>query len=175
MLSACGAGDKVAEVKKTAEEKVSAVADGADEKAAAIDAFADELESDGGALPVTRTQAECVAQGVVDGIGVDQMKQYGFDAGDDTDSASMDQMQFSEHDAEVTAAAFNECVGFRNQIVQQFTAEFDGLSKKGQRCMRRVLNDAAVEKMLVAELTGGSADKALEPYLSKLTRCAQAG
>lgn len=148
---------------------------GGDEKADAIQALSDSMVSSDAGIPIDRKQADCLAEGIVGGIGVDQLREYGVLAEKEKDVKTLDEVALSPTDAEVTAASMNSCLGFRAQLLDDLTSEFEQLSPRAERCFARTFSDQVVEQILVAELTGKSVDKAMATYEPQIEACVRAG
>ncbi len=147
-LTACGGGD---------EEKASK---------AISDSLMQENEE---SLSVTQEQADCISDGFVDKIGVDQLKEYGV-LTDDLEATDTGDIELSEEDAGKAADSVMDCADFKEMFAQGFGED---LPAEAKECVDTALTDDVVKQFLTG-IFAGSTDGQQE-LQAALSECVAGG
>ena len=131
---------------------------GNDDATAAKNIKASILKEDVAGAELTSKQAGCLANDIVDKIGVDQLQKYGLlDKNLKVDDKLTD-VKLKKKDADSMAGAFTSCVDAEGLIEKQFSQAASGMSDKQQQCIKDVLTKDKVEEILSLTFQGKSAD-----------------
>lgn len=139
---------------------------------ALVDAIAADLVAGntGAVGEITEEQADCVAEGVVDGVGADQLAEYGITA---EDVATIEEVGLSEEDATAVADAMTECVDIEALFLEGMAA--DGtMPQEAVDCIADAIDEDMLTSFLVAGLTGGDPEAAAvenEALMTAVTDC----
>jgi hypothetical protein len=141
-------------------------------------AIADSLmRSDGGTgmMSLEREDAECLADRMVDGIGLDRLKEYGLLREDGTVNENQDftTIEMSTEDAETTVDALFRCTDVMRVVREQMAQTPGAKDPEVQRCLERAVSEQLVRKVLVGMFSGqGSAvgGKLMRPAMRCLMR-----
>ncbi len=127
----------------------------------------------GGATSVTDEQAGCIADGMVERVGVGTLQDYEIL----DDSLSVDQgiedVQMSAADADRVADVFLSCVDVEALVEKQFAAggTAAALSARQQRCVSDAVTDDVIRVILAAGFQGKRND-AYDRLQEEITECA---
>ena len=145
------------------------VAGGGDDKKAE-EAIAKELmSSNDSSFKLEQKQADCIGKGMVDKVGVDQMKEYGMLTDDLKADTSPDSVKMSKDDAEATADVFIDCADIDQLLRDQM--QLGDMDPKIADCVDKALTDDLLHDFLVAIFQGDEADAASANLLEPLTKC----
>ena len=147
-LTACGGGD--------------------DEKAAEA-ISASMMEESDEEFPVDQEQADCVGDGLVDKIGVDQLQEYGMLTDDLEVDTSVGQVTMEQDDAENAADVIVGCIDAEALLGDAFAAD-DSLGEQERECINEVLDEEALTNML-ALMFQGREDEAVNDLMGPLMSC----
>ncbi len=103
-------------------------------------------------------QADCVAGGMVDGIGVDKLKDYGILKDDNTVDTDAQPDDLSADDADAMAGTIVDCVDLGELLADQMGDQFDQLSEDQQKCVTDVFDDETFKGILSATFQGETPD-----------------
>ncbi len=118
---------------------------------------------------VSQSEADCVAAGFVDGIGVDQLKEYGFlTEGEDTPK-NLGDVPMSEGDADAAANAFVDCVDVQQLLTDELPLE--GMDPDVADCVKDALSEDVIRDLLAATFRGDSPDSAAPEVGEQLSAC----
>ena len=95
---------------------------------------------------VTRDQADCVGDGFVDQIGVDQLTEYGILTEDMKAESNIDSVKMSEDDAQSAADVMMDCADVK-QVFQE--AMGDQVPDEIKTCIDKKLSDQVLHDFLV--------------------------
>lgn len=119
---------------------------------------------------VTRDQADCVGDGFVDKIGVDQLKEYGVITEDLKTDGGIDSVKMSKDDAGSAADVMLDCADVKKVFTD---AMGDQVPEEVQSCIDEKLNDEVLHDFLVAvfqdDQSGGQ-----EQLMTALQECVSA-
>jgi hypothetical protein len=147
-LSACGAGDEA-----QAAEAISA----------------SMLEDSDDELSVDEEQADCVGEGLVDEIGIDQLQDYGMLTDDLEVNESVGEVTMEEADADSAAEVIIGCVDAQTMLTEQMGAD-GSMTEEQQECMSEALDDEALTEMF-SLLFQGKEDEATDLLLGPAMSC----
>ena len=136
-LSACGNGDD-----DKAKENIKAAV----------------LEEEGGSLTggtePTEEQADCIADGMVDDVGVEALQEYELL---DEDLEINDQAaptDMAEDDAQALAGVFVDCIDVDEMFADQFNSGEQELTEEQQSCITDAIDEDAMKDGLAASFQG---------------------
>ncbi len=118
---------------------------------------------------VKQSEADCVASGFVDDIGVDQLQEYGILTEDAKTSTTLDEIKMSADDADAAANAFVDCVDVQELLMGSVPLE--GMDPAAVDCVKGVLSDDAVHDLLAATFSAAGADAAAPDMTEALQKC----
>lgn len=122
-------------------------------------------------LSLERDEAECIADGMVDGIGVDQLQEYGMLTEEGTVDQSVGDVKLSRKDAETLTDAMFSCTDVRQMVRKSLAKEMGDQDKAVRACVDKVLTEDALRSMFVAVFSGNS-DDASKELVGPLMNCA---
>ncbi len=170
LLGACG--DKTS--------NSGAGSSGTSDRTSEDQAYVDELtgaiqSSSGQDDSIPKDQAQCWVDDMVDGIGVDKMKQAGFTP--EAMSGNGDQVDFkklSEGDRKVVADSFTECVDLKQVFMESLDSSGQDLTPEMKECFEGI--DWKVIEQSFAEmiLSGDDLDEN-DPAMAPLLGCMMMG
>jgi hypothetical protein len=103
----------------------------AGDRAAAVDVIAQDLLAYPRAEFTSDEEPRCVADAVVDGLGLERLTRVGLDI--DTGKApTLWQPELTEAEGDVVYAAYDDCLDFESSDIERFMA--DGLSRAQAQC-----------------------------------------
>lgn len=157
VLSACGGGGEEAEAK------------------AAISTYLMDQQEEQEVLQLEQGEADCISEDMVDGIGLDKLKEYGFlneDGSVNTDDSVDPEM--AQGDAEVMVDAIFDCADVMTTVRDEMTKSMGNATPEMKQCFDEALTDDLVRGMLVASFTGKE-DEASQELTEPLMKCALGG
>lgn len=131
-------------------------------------------------LTLTQEQADCMANGMVNGLGVAQLQEYGvIDAnGVPVDSGMDDTVMSPEHATTMVDAMFT-CVDFVAYMQESMAAEMEtGDNPEIAACIQEALSNLSEEdwkQAMVDSLSGVAEEQAMESLFGPLMACAFMG
>jgi hypothetical protein len=156
VLSACGNGDDD-EAKKNI-------------KAAVLE---DETSLTGGAKP-TEEQADCIADGMVDDVGVETLQEYELLDKDLKINEDADPKDMSEDDADALAGVFVDCIDVEEMFAAQFDSGEQELPDEQKECIKDAIDEDAMKAGLSASFQGKE-DEGFTEMQSKMMECVMGG
>jgi hypothetical protein len=155
-LSACGNGDD-----DKARENI---------KAAVLE---DETDLTGGAKP-TEEQADCIANGMVDDVGVDTLQEYdllndNLEINDDADPTDM-----KAEDADALAGVFVDCIDVEEMFAAQFDSSEQELTDDQKSCITDAIDEEAMKDGLSASFQGEE-DEGFTAMQEEMMGCVMGG
>jgi hypothetical protein len=127
------------------------------------------MSSSDSGLGVTRSEADCVAAGFVDDIGVDRLKTYGVLTKDAQAAKTPGDVKMSEGDADAAASAFVDCVDVQQLMLKSFP--LDGMDQSVADCVKKQFNDTAIHDFLAAGFRGEDRSSAAPEMLTAAQKC----
>lgn len=144
-----------------------------DEKAAsAISASIVKSQEGGGAgdmFAMEKPEADCIGTGFVDGIGVEQLQEYGVLTEDLESADSMTSVEMSTEDAESAADTLFECTDVSEMMSQAF-AQAGNIDDKTRTCLEEALSDEVLREMFTL-MFSGKQDAASQLATQPMTEC----
>lgn len=143
-LSACGGDD---------EEASKAISDSI-------------VDSNSETFKVTRDEADCVGDGLVEEVGVEKLTEYKIITEDLKAGEGLDGVEMSQGDAEATASTMSECADIR----ELFTSALGELPEETKSCIDENLSDEVLNEFLVA-LFMNDQEAGAQDMMSSLQEC----
>ena len=133
-------------------------------------AIADSImkASDSG-LAVKQSEADCIAGGFVDDIGVDKLKKYGILTEDGKTDESLSDVKMSADDADAAASAFVDCVDVQELLNDQM--QLDSMDAATAACVKEAFSDDVMHDVLAATFQGEDPSTAAPDMVTKLQEC----
>jgi PBP1b-binding outer membrane lipoprotein LpoB len=119
-------------------------------------------------------EADCIANGMVDGIGVDQLKEYGFLKDDGTVNEKAETPKMNEEDSKTMVNSMFDCTDVMGTMREQLQKSLGNQPAKVKDCFNEKLTEDAVRGMLTATFEGDQ-NKAGQELLGPLMECTAAG
>lgn len=143
---------------------------GQDEEAASK-AISDSIVSNNDStFEVTREEADCVGDGMVEDIGVDKLTEYGILTEELKANENLDEADMSEGDAGSAADVMTECADIR----ALFTSAMGELPEEARQCVDDNLTDEVLRDFLTA-LFMNEQQKGQEQMMGALQECLSLG
>jgi len=155
-LSACGNGDDD-EAKKNI-------------KAAVLE---DETSLTGGTKP-TEEQADCIADGMVDDVGVETLQDYDLLDKDLKINDDANPTDMKEDDADALAGVFVDCIDVEEMFAAQFESGDQDLPEDQQECIKDAIDEDAMKDGLSASFQGEE-DEGFTEMQTKMMECVTGG
>lgn len=152
LVSACGSGDD----EQAAQAISDSIMEGQD--GAAADVFTMERE-----------EADCIGQGFVDEIGVDQLQEYGF-LTEDLDAEPITGVTMEQADAEAATGVLFDCADVTG-LMSRAMASGQQLDEKTQKCLEDVLTEDKLRTMFTL-MFRGQQEKASQEVIGPMMECA---
>jgi len=121
-----------------------------------------------------KDEADCISEEMVDGIGVDQLKEYGFLTEDGSVNQDMTTTEMKKGDADTMADAMFDCADVMAAMKKELAASMEGQDPKVKECFDEALTEKAVRGMLVSSFAGEE-EKAGEELSGAVMKCALGG
>ncbi|WP_134772975.1 hypothetical protein [Ornithinimicrobium flavum] len=120
---------------------------GGDEEAQAAEAISTSMmEESDEEFPVAQDEADCVGEGLVDRVGVEQLQEYGMLTDDLQVDDSVSDVTMEEADADAAAEVFVGCVDAQAMLIEQMGQ--DGtMTEEQQECVAEAFDDETLTGM----------------------------
>lgn len=144
---------------------------GAGEETQAADAISRAMLAEADEdMVIEQEQADCVGEGLVDAIGVEQLKEYGIltDGGGAADSP-LDGVTMNEGDADDAAAVMVDCLDAEAMMAEELGAD-EEMTEEQRACVQEVMDAAALERTFSLTLQGRE-DEAGQELLAPMMDC----
>jgi uncharacterized membrane protein len=145
-----------------------------DEAKTAISGYLMEQQDDKQMITLEKGEADCIAGDMVDGIGVDKLKEYGFLNEDGTVNKDSKTPDMSEEDSEVMVDSMFECTDVMDTMRKELAAAMGSATPEMQECFEKALSEEMVRSVLVATFSGDDA-KAQQELMGPLGECITGG
>ena len=119
---------------------------GQDEEAASKAISDSIMESNDETFEVTREEADCVGDGMVEEIGVEKLTEYKVITEDLEANDGLDEVEMSQEDAGSAAEVMTGCA----DIKALFTSAMQDLPEEAQQCVEENLSDEVLHDFLTA-------------------------
>jgi hypothetical protein len=136
-------------------------------KASMSDSFRDQ---DLGGLKVDEEQADCLAADIVDGVGVDQLKEYGILDDDGKVNDDIEETELGEDDADTVSAALVDCIGAETIVEEQVLQ--DEMTKAQRGCVKEAMTEDKLEELISVGFQGADEnDPAVQELREAMSTC----
>lgn len=152
VLTACGGGGEDEEAK-------SAISD-----------YLMKQQADEQMIELEKKDADCISEDMVDGIGVEKLKDYGFLNEDGTVNENAETPEMAKEDAEVLVDSMFDCTEVMDTIADELTSSMGDQSAEVKQCFEDALTEESVRSMLVGTFSGD--ENAGQELIEPLTKCA---
>lgn len=142
-----------------------------EEAKTAISDYLMEQQSKDQMIDLEEKEADCISSGMVDGIGVEQLKEYGFLKEDGTVDEKAETPKMEHKDAETMVDSMFECTDVMATMQQEIASSMGQQSAETKKCFEDALTEDAVRGMLVATFEGDQ-KKAGEEFTGAMMKCA---
>jgi hypothetical protein len=147
-----------------------------EESAAAAKSISDSLVSAEGQgeagqfFDLSREDADCIGDGMVEEIGLDQLREYGLVTDDNETKGSVTDVTMSAADAKATTNVLFECTEVES-MVKKAMAESGQIPEQFQDCVDEVLDEKALRNMFT-KIFNGKQDEAQQALVQPMLACA---
>lgn len=155
VLTACGGGGEDEEAK-------SAISD-----------YLMQQQADEQMIELEKKDADCISEDMVDGIGVEKLKEYGFLNDDGTVNENAETPEMAKEDAEVLVDSMFDCTEVMSTIADELSSSMGDQSAEVKKCFEDALTEESVRGMLVGTFSGDK--NAGQQLIEPLTKCALGG
>lgn len=152
LLSACGNSDD-----DTAKKNIKAAV------------LKDDTSLTGGAKP-TEEQANCIADGMVDDVGVDTLQKYKLLDDNLKINEDANPTDMSSDDADALAGVFVDCIDVEKMFADQFAQGDQKLTEDQQKCLSDAIDEDAMKSGLSASFQGKD-DEAFTEMQNAMMKC----
>lgn len=146
---------------------------GSDDEAAAkaiSDSIMTEQEGAGGdVFAMKRDEADCIGEGFVDGIGVEQLQDYGF-LSEDLKADPMTDVTMETEDAEAATDVLFECADV-TELMSQAMAAGQDVDEETRQCLEDVLTEEKLRSMFTL-MFSGKQEQASQEIVEPMMQCA---
>lgn len=125
-------------------------------------------------VDLKKDESDCIADGMVDGIGVDQLKEYGLLNEDATVNKDAETPKMSQKDAEVMVDSMFECTDVMATMQEQLSSAAGGQTPEVRTCLEDALDEEVVRGVLVGTFTGEQ-EQAQQDLMAALGACLAPG
>jgi hypothetical protein len=147
---------------------------GSEDDETAAKAISDSImrEQEGAAADVfamKRSEADCIGDGFVEEIGVDQLQEYGF-ISEDLKAEPMTSVSMETADAEAATGVLFDCADV-TALMSEALAAGQQVDEKTQKCLEDVLTEEKLRTMFTL-MFSGKQDEANQEVVRPLKECA---
>lgn len=143
----------------------------AEEDKAAKSISASLMAEEGGTTSLKQEDADCVGEKMVDGVGLDQLTEYGVLTEDGELNKDPDEVKMSTEDAESTTDALFDCTDVQAMMDKEMSNQMAGQPAAVKKCLDEVLTDERLRGMFVATFSGRQRDAQTE-LMEPMMKCA---
>jgi hypothetical protein len=123
-----------------------------------------------GGLDVDQEQADCMAGDIVDGVGVEQLKEYDILDEDGKVNDDLEDAQLNEEDADTVSAALVDCIGAETIVEEQVVQE--EMTDPQKDCVRQAMGEDRLKGLISAGFQGADAsDESVQELQEEMTSC----
>ena len=123
-------------------------------------------------LAVKQEDADCIGEGMVDEIGTDKLKDYGFLKEDGTVAEDLEGLKMSTEDAGAMTDTMFGCTDVMAMMKDSMSAQMGDQDPALQKCIDEVLTEERVRDLLTGLFSGNEA-AAGKSLTAPLMACAQ--
>jgi len=146
----------------------------ADAEAARLALKEAAMESGSGlsqSFQLTEEQADCLAGGFVDEIGVESLQEYGILDADNQVVADAQVDDLSAEDADQLAGVLTGCVDVEALFEDQFSGQTGDLNEEQQQCINDAVDEDVITRVLSAQFQGSDGQEVLAGLQADLLPC----
>ncbi|HZJ04210.1 MAG TPA: hypothetical protein VFD59_01915 [Nocardioidaceae bacterium] len=145
---------------------------GGSEDADASTAISESMMDQGGndLLNVKQEEADCIGDGMVEDIGVGELKEYGFLKEDGTVAEDPSELEMSSDDAESMTNTMFDCSDVMAMMDEAMASSMGGQDPAVKECVEDVLTEDLVKEMFTAMFSGDE-EGAQEGLMGPMTEC----
>jgi len=125
-------------------------------------------------ITLEQEEADCIAEGMVDGIGVDRLKEYDFLDEDGTVNEDPTEPEMRDEDAETMVDAMFDCTDVMDTMHNELAGSIGEQPPAVRKCFDEALTEQRVRGLLVATFSGDQ-DAATQELAGPLMKCASLG
>lgn len=118
----------------------------------------------------TEEQANCMADGMVDELGVETLQEYKILDDDLKVNEDPGDVEMSEDDANKAADVVVGCVDVAEMITEQMASGDDSLTDEQAECIKDAIDEDVMRDMLAAEFQGKESD-GMDEMTGALMKC----
>jgi hypothetical protein len=148
---------------------LTACGGGADEQEAK-DNLRTSFSEDDSLAGADEEQAGCVADGMVDELGVEKLQEYNILDDDLQVNEDPGDVEMSEEDADQAAEIVIDCVDTAEMFTSQMEDSEEGLTDEQKDCIEAAIDDDAMKEMLSAEFQGKESN-AMDDMTGEIMAC----
>lgn len=134
-------------------------------------ALSAELLSEEDSPIETQEQADCVAGGIVSGVGEDRLAELGVTA-DNVGDGEIEDLAFTEEEAGSVVDALFDCVDVREALAAEFATDF---GEEGGSCVAENLDEQLLRDLMTSAFLGGEdeemPDEFFQAFLDIAAEC----
>lgn len=121
---------------------------------------------------LSKKEADCVGERLVEGIGVEKLQEYDLLTEDlKANKDTSDDIKMSKKDAGSAASALVDCVDVVKAVTESAGTDFDAEQKA---CLQRTITKSLLREMFT-DLFQGQGEAATKTILTPMMECAQKG
>lgn len=120
-----------------------------------------------------RKDADCIGDGLVDKIGVDQLREYGLLTEDNKIKDNVTNLKMSTADAESATDVLFDCTDVEN-MMQKAMERSGSIPDEMKACINKVLNEQTLRAMFT-KVFSGKHDEAQKELVQPMMKCAVGG
>lgn|SRR5512139_2116972 len=122
-------------------------------------------------IQLKEKEADCISDGMVDGIGVDQLKEYGFLNEDGSVNKDAKTPKMSAEDSKTMVNSMFDCTDVMATMKAELAKSMGDQPAEVKECFDKELTEGAVRGMLEATFAGDQ-QKAGQELMGPLMKCA---
>jgi hypothetical protein len=150
---------------------------GADEEERAkesISTYLVDQQAAGQMIRLDEEGADCIADAMVDGIGVEQLQEYGLIDEDGRVVEDAQTTEMNRDDAEVMVDAVFDCTDVMATMEEELATAMGGQAPEVRECLEDALTEDLVREALVENFSGNE-QEAQEKLMGPLAECITGG
>jgi hypothetical protein len=123
-----------------------------------------------GGMEVDEGQADCMAGDIVDGVGVDKLKEYEILDDDGKVNEELENAELSEGDADTVSAALVDCIGAETIVEEQVVQ--DQMTAPQQDCVKEAMTGDRLKQLISAGFQGADqSEESVQEMQEDMTAC----
>lgn len=127
-------------------------------------------KEDLGGIKVDEKQADCMAGDIVDGVGVDQLKEYDILDDEGKVNDDLENAELAAEDADTVSAALVDCIGAETIVDEQVVQ--DGMTDPQKDCVRETIDENRLKELISVGFQGADeSDESVQQLQEDMTTC----